>query len=126
MNIKTLILLLVVIEFQSADCNMQPDEVNKLKEIIENLTSVKLDFVQIRKEMDRFSECECVNGRKSKQIPKISSIVEFQLGSARYEYQQSLDDGVLSTDKYRKYRKNRIRKKFNRSMDYTKVSDRIK
>ena len=112
--------------FQSADCNMQPDEVNKLKEIIENLTSVKLDFVQIRKEMDRFSECECINGRKSKQIPKISNIVEFQLGSARYEYQQSLDDGVLSTDKYRKYRKNRIRKKFNRSMDYTKVSDRIK
>ena len=114
MNIKTLILLLVVLP--SAGCNRHYDGVNELKEMVKKL----------QKQMHKFSVYECVNGRKSKPMPKINKIVEFQLGSARYEYQQSLDDGVLSTDKYRKYRKNRIRKKFDRSMDYTKVSDRIK
>ena len=109
---------------QGADCSMKLDEVNKLREIIKNLTSVKLNFAEIRKEMDRFSECECLNGRKPEHMPKISEIVELQVNSARYEFQQKLDDGVLSTNKNRKDAKQRIRNKFDRTVDYTKVSGR--
>ena len=114
MNIKTLILLLVA--FPSANCNRHPDGVNELKEKIRTL----------HKEIHKFSIYECVSGRKSKPIPKINKIVEFQLGSARYEYQQSLNDGILSTSKYRKDAKHRIQQKFARSMDQTKVSVKMK
>ena len=114
MNIKTLILLFVVLP--SAVCNRHPDGVNELKEMVKTL----------QKEMHKFSIYECVNGRKSKPMPKINKIVEFQLGSARYEYQQSLNDGILSTSKYRKDAKHRIQQKFARSMDQTKVSVKMK
>ena len=100
---------------------MKPDEINKLKEIIKNLTSVKLNFVEIRKEMDRFNECECVNDRKNGPMQKINEILKFQLGSARHEFQFHLDDGVLNTNKGLKDAKQRIRKKFDRTMNYTKV-----
>ena len=108
--------------FLGCDCSMQPDEIRKLKEIIENLTSLKLDFAEIRKQMDDFVECALENGSKNEKIPKISELLQFQLGSAKYEYQQSLDDGVLSTKKDRNNEKQRIRNKFDRSMHYTKVS----
>lgn len=110
--------------FPSGHFSMQPDEVNKLKEIIKNLKSVKLNFAEIRKEMDRFYECQCVNGRKPPAIPNISKVIEFQIGSARHEYQQSLNDGVLSTKNDRKNAKARIRNKFDRTMDNTKVTNR--
>ena len=100
---------------------MRPEELNKLKEIIKNLTSVKLDFVEIRKEMDRFSDYQCVNGRKNEPMPKISEIVKNLLGSARHEFQFHLDDGVLNTNKGIKNAKQRIRNKFDRSLNYTKV-----
>ena len=121
MNIQILIFLVGI--FPSGHFSMQPDEVNKLKEIIKNLNSVKLNFDEIRKEMDRFYECQCVNGRKRSAIPDISKVIEFQIGSARHEYQQSLNDGVLSTNNDRKNAKQRIRDKFDRTMDDTKVSD---
>ena len=110
--------------FSSGHFSMQPDEVNKLKEIIKNLKSVKLNFAEIRKEMDRFYECQCVNGRKPAAISNISKVIEFQIGSARHEYQQSLNDGVLSTKNDRKNAKARIRNKFDRTMDNTNVTNR--
>ena len=110
MNIKTLILLLVVLP--SAGCNRHYDGVNELKEMVKTL----------QKEMHRFSVYECVNGKKSKPMPRINKIVEFQLGSARYEYQQSLNDGILSTSKNRMDAKHRIQKKIERSMEQTMVS----
>ena len=120
MDIKTVICILAICI--GTDGGMQPDEVNKLKEIIKNLTSVKLNFAEIRKEMDRFHECQCVNGRKNEPMPKISEIVKFQLESALYEFQFHLDDGVLNTNKGIKDTKQRIRNKIDRSMNYTKVS----
>lgn len=122
MDIQILIFMVGI--FPSGHFSMQPDEVNKLKEIIKNLKSVKLNFSEIRKEMDRFYECQCVNSRKRAAIPNISKIIEFQIGSARHEYQQSLNDGVLSTNNDRKNAKERIRNKFDRTMDNTKVSNR--
>ena len=119
METKTLIYILCICI--GADGSLQPDEVKKLKEIIKNLTSVKLNFAEIRKEMDRFHECQCVNGRKSEPMPKISEIVKFQVGSARVEFQFHLDDGVLNTNKGIKNAKQRIRNKFDRSLNYTKV-----
>ena len=119
MDIKTLVCILGICI--GTDGSMKPDEVNKLKEIIKNLTSVKLDFVEIRKEMDRFSDYQCVNGRKNEPMPKISEIVKNLLGSARHEFQFHLDDGVLNTNKGIKNAKQRIRNKFDRSLNYTKV-----
>ena len=120
MNIKTLVCILGICI--GTDGSMKPDEVNKLKEIIKDLTSVKLNFAEIRKEMNRFSECQRVNGRKSEPMPKISEIIKFQVGSARHEFQFHLDDGVLNTNKGLKDAKQRIRNKFDRSMKYTQVS----
>ena len=120
MDIKILIYILSICI--GTDGIMQPDEVNKLKEIIKNLTSVKLDFVEIRKEMDRFSEYQCVNGRKNEPMPKINEIVKIQIGSARHEFQFHLEDGVLNTNKGLKDAKRRIRNKIDRTMNYTKVS----
>ena len=120
MDIKTLVCILGICI--GTDGSMKPDEVNKLKEIIKNLTSVKLDFVEIRKEMDRFSECQCVNGRKNEPMPKISEIVKNLLGSARHEFQFHLDDGVLNTNKHLKDAKRQIRNKIDRTMNSTKVS----
>ena len=117
------ILIFMVGIFPSGHSRMQLDEVNKLKEIIKNLTSVKLNFAEIRKEMDRFYECQCVNGRKPAAISNISKVIEFQIGSARHEYQQILNDGVLSRKNDRKNAKERIRNKFDRTMDNTKVSN---
>ena len=120
MDTKTLICILGICI--GTDGSMQPDEVNKLKEIIKNLTSVKLNFAEIRNKMDRFYECQCANGRKNEPMPKISEIVKFQLGSARHEFQFHLDDGVLNTNKGLKDAKQRIRNKFDRTMNYTKVN----
>ena len=120
MDIKILICILSICI--GTDGIMQPDEVNKLKEIIKNLTSVKLDFVEIRKEMDRFSDYQCVNGRKNRPMPKISEIVKNLLGSARHEFQFHLDDGVLNTNKHLKDAKRQIRNKIDRTMNSTKVS----
>ena len=132
MDIKILIYILSICI--GTDGIMQPDEVNKLKEIIKNLTSVKLDFVEIRKEMDRFSDyvsmvekmCQWskkrVNGRKNEPMPKISEIVKNLLGSARHEFQFHLDDGVLNTNKHLKDAKRQIRNKIDRTMNSTKVS----
>ena len=103
MDIQILIFMVGI--FPSGHFSMQPDDVNKPKEIIKNLKSVKLNFAEIRKEMDRFYECQCVNGRKSAAISNISKVNELQIGSARHEYQQSLNDGVLSTTNDRKMQK---------------------
>ena len=119
MDTKTLICILSICI--GTDGSMQPDEVNKLKEIIKNLTSIKLNFTEIRQEMDRFSG----NGRKNEPLPKISEIVKFQIGRARQEFQFHLDDGVLNTNKGLKDAKQRIRNKFDRSMNYTKVNAHI-
>ena len=51
--------------------------------------------------MDRFYECQCVNGRINEPMPKISEIVKFQLDNALHEFQFHLDDGVLNTNKIR-------------------------
>ena len=118
---KTPICLLVMCV--AVDCAMDASEVNKLKEIIKNLKSVKIDFAEVRKEMDRFDECNvmCVNNRKMKQVPKIGEIVHFQLWKTHHAYQHHLNGGVLSSDNDRNDARVRLRRQFYKTKNYTMV-----